>query len=132
MNDKTELTKEATKNLQERWENSDLVLRPPVNIFEDTKGIALEADMPGVSKNGLNIQVDKGRLFVEGAAQVNMPANLEPLYADVHSSRYQFSFALSTELDTGNIDANLKDGVLALRIPKRAELQPRKIDVRVG
>lgn len=132
MSQATSMTPEQTKALQDRWENSEYVLRPPVNIFEDAGGIALEADMPGVSKDGLAIQVDKGRLFVEGKAHVDMPSNLEPLYADVHSTRYQFSFALSNELDTTNVEAILKDGVLGLRIPKRAELQPRKVTVRVS
>jgi HSP20 family molecular chaperone IbpA len=131
MSQQTKLTSEA-KAVQNRWEDGDLILRPPVNIFEDAGGIVLEADIPGVSRERLTIQVDKGRLLVEGKAHVEMPEGLEPLYADVRSTRYQFSFALSTELDTGSIHAGLKDGVLELRIPKRSELQPRKVEVRVG
>jgi HSP20 family molecular chaperone IbpA len=132
MSQQTELTKEqAAKATLGRWEDSDIILRPPVNIFEDAEGIVLEADIPGVSREKLTIHVDKGRLLVEGKAFVDMPDGLEPLYADVRSTNYQFSFALSTELDTGNIQAGLKDGVLELRIPKRAELQPRKVEVRV-
>ncbi len=114
------------------WEHDDLALRPPVNIFEDTNGIILESDIPGVSRENLTIQVDKGRLLVEGKTHIDIPQNLEPLYADIRSNRYQFSFALSNELDTGKIQANLKDGVLELRIPKRVELQPRKIEVQVS
>lgn len=132
MSQNTELTDEQSKTVQDRWENNELILRPPVSIFEDAGGIVLESDVPGVSKEGLTIQVDKGRLFVEAKAHIDMPKDLEPLYADVRSTRYQFSFALSNELDTGNVDASLIDGVLELRIPKRVELQPRKIQVRVG
>ena len=61
-----------------------------------------------------------------------MPEGMEAIHADVRSTRYQRSFALSSELDGSKIDATLKDGVLTLRIPKREELQPRKIEVRVG
>jgi HSP20 family molecular chaperone IbpA len=134
MSEKTELTSETSngKEVANRWENDDVALRPPVNIFEDAHGIALEADMPGVAREQLTIQVDKGRLFVDGVTSIEIPDNLEPLYADVRSTHYQFSFALSRELDTGNIDASLKDGLLELRIPKKAELQPRKIEVRVS
>jgi HSP20 family protein len=57
---------------------------------------------------------------------------MEPLYADVRSTRYRRSFALSNELDSDKIDANLKDGVLTVRIPERAEMQPRKIEVRTS
>ena len=59
-----------------------------------------------------------------------MPEGMQPLYADVRSTRYQRSFALSRELDGDNIEASLKNGVLTLRIPKRAEHKPRKIEVR--
>lgn len=60
-----------------------------------------------------------------------MPEGMEALYADVRSTRYRRSFALSSELDTNEIQATIKDGVLRVRIPRRAEVQPRKIEVRV-
>lgn len=132
MSQNAELTSTQSKEVKERREDDGFVLRPPVNIFENAKGIVLEADMPGVPNDGLTVQVDKGRLFVEGNAHIDSPPNLEPLYADVRSTRYQFSFALSRELDTGNVEALLKDGVLRLSIPKRPELQPRKVEVRLG
>ena len=110
----------------------ETVLRPPVDVFEDAKGITLRVDMPGVSKEHLNIQVDKESLTVEGDARIEMPDDMEALYADIRSTRYRRSFGLSGELDTGGIEASLKDGVLSLRIPKRAEVRPRKIEVNVG
>jgi HSP20 family protein len=108
----------------------DVVLRPPVDIYEDTDGITLMADMPGVSRDRLTIEVDKDMLLVEGDARIDMPEGMEALYADVRSTRYRRSFTLSGELETGQIDASLKDGVLSVRIPKRAEVRPRKIEVR--
>jgi len=53
-------------------------------------------------------------------------------YADIHSTHYRRSFGLSGELDTGRTEAALKDGVLTIRIPKRAELKPRRIEVTAG
>lgn len=110
----------------------ETVLRPPVDIFEDAESITLVADMPGVSKERLNLQVDSDSLIVEGEASIDMPEGMDALYADIHSTRYRRSFALSGELETGAIDASLKDGVLRVHIPKRAEVQPRKIEVQVG
>jgi HSP20 family molecular chaperone IbpA len=108
-----------------------MVLHPPVDIFEDAEGITLEADMPGGSKDRLNMQVDRGALVVESNAHIEMPEEgMQALYADVRSTHYRRSFALSSELETDKIDANLKDGVLRVRIPKRAEARPRKIEVR--
>jgi HSP20 family protein len=107
-------------------------LRATVDIFEDAEGITLLADMPGVDKEHLNLEVANDALTVEGEVKIDMPEGIEALYADVRSTRYRRSFGLSGELETGEIDATLKDGVLRVRIPKRAEARPRKIDVRVA
>jgi HSP20 family molecular chaperone IbpA len=120
---------EAT-GVQQREREPDLVLRPPVDIYEDADGITLMADMPGVSRDRLTIEVDKDMLMIEGDARIDMPEGMEALYADVRSTRYRRSFTLSGELESGQIDASLRDGVLSVRIPKRAEVRPRKIEVR--
>jgi len=120
----------GSPGVQQREREPDVVLRPPVDIYEDADGITLMADMPGVSRDRLTIEVDKDMLLVEGDARIDMPEGMEALYADVRSTRYRRSFALSGELETGQIDASLKDGVLSVRIPKRAEVRPRKIEVR--
>jgi HSP20 family protein len=109
---------------------ADFALRPPVDVFENSEGITLWADMPGVSRERLHLRIDGTSLLLEGNVEFPIGGNMAALYADVRSTRYQCSFVLSTELDTTRIDANLKDGVLTVRIPKRAELRPRRIEVR--
>lgn len=111
---------------------SQALLLPPVDIFEDGDGITIVADMPGVSRDRLDLQVDGESLTVEGEARIDMPDGMQAVSADLRSTRYRRSFALSRELETGEIDASLKDGVLRVRIPKRAEVRPRKIEVNVG
>jgi HSP20 family protein len=108
----------------------EVVLRPPVDIYEDADGIMLMADMPGVSRERLTIEVDKDMLVLEGDARIDMSEGMEALHADVRSTRYRRSFTLSGELETGQIEASLRDGVLSVRIPKRAEVRPRRIEVR--
>ena len=125
-----DVKKTESTGVQQR--ETDMVLRPRVDIFEDAEGITLVADMPGVSRERLDLQVDKDSLTIEGEARIEMPEGMEALYADVRSTRYQRSFALSGELDVGQIDASLKDGVLSVHIPKRAEVKPRKVEVRVA
>jgi HSP20 family protein len=132
MTDSKDVAKQKTSEASKREQAPETVLRPPVDIYEDAEGITLLADMPGVSRERLNIEVDKEVLLVEGDAEISMPEKMEPLYADVRSTRYRRSFGLSGELDTGGIEASLKDGVLSLRIPKRAEVRPRKIEVNVA
>ena len=109
---------------------SEVALRPPCDIWEDAESIVMQIDMPGVSRDQLVIETEKDGLLVEGSAQIEMPDGLEALYADVQSTRYRRSFALSRDLDRDKIAAKLKDGVLTLHIPKREEVRPRKITVR--
>lgn len=116
----------------QRAQSAEAPIRPAVDIWEDKNGIVLCADMPGVSKDRLNLHIDGTNLIVEGQVAFDLPENAEALYADVRSSLYRRSFSLSGELETGKIEASLKDGVLTVRIPKRAELRPRKIEVQAS
>jgi HSP20 family protein len=115
---------------QQGVREEQLVLRPTVDVFEDAHGITVQAEMPGVSKERLNVQADHSNLLIEGEASIDTPAGMEAVYADVQAIHYGRSFVLSSELDTEAIDAKLKDGVLTIRIPKRREFRPRKVEVR--
>ncbi|HTT04629.1 MAG TPA: Hsp20/alpha crystallin family protein [Steroidobacteraceae bacterium] len=110
----------------------DLPMLPPVDIFEDAYRLTVQAEMPGVSKDSLNVQVDRNNLLIEGEIGLDMPAGMSALYADVQTRKYRRSFTLSGELETEKISATLEDGLLTVRIPKRSEFQPRKIKVNVG
>ena len=102
---------------------------PPVDIFEDESGFTVIADMPGVSKEQLNVRVTGDSLLIEGTATVPDIGNMDLLYGEVHTPQYRRSFTLSRELDPGKIEAKLANGVLRLRIPKGEEAKPRRIDV---
>jgi HSP20 family protein len=110
----------------------EVFLRPAVDIYEDAQGITLKADLPGVSHDRLEVKVDGSTLTIEGQAAIDMPEGMEALYADVKATRFRRNFTLSNELETDKISAEMKDGVLTLIVPKRAELQPRKIEIRTG
>ena len=132
MTTKQEMATSQTAAAQTKGREDELVIRPAVDIFEDAHGIMVVAEMPGVARDRLNVQADRNTLLIEGEAAIEMPAGMEALYADVQSTRYARTFVLSAELETDAVDAKLKDGVLTIRIPKRAEFRPRKVEVRVG
>lgn len=131
MNEKRDVVKPGADKLPKERE-AEMSIRMPVDIFEDETGITVLADMPGVSRERLDVQIDNNTLSIQGKTEIPVPDGMEALYADVRSTRYQRSFALSSELDGSKADASLKDGVLALRIPKREEHKARKIEVRTG
>jgi len=130
MSEKQEVTKPKTGELRQSEGQPEIALYPPVDIYEDGDGIHLQADMPGVSRDRLTVQVDRDTLLIEGEAKIDVPEGMDALYADVRSTRYRRSFTLSSELKSEAIEANLKDGVLSVRIPKREEAKPRRIEVR--
>ena len=117
---------------RQETETTDVVMRPPVDIHEDETAITLYADLPGVASDRLNIQVDDRTLTIAGVVALALPESMEALHAEVRSKHYERSFTLSRELDTDKIDASLKEGVLSLFIPKREEVRPRSIEVKVN
>ena len=105
---------------------------PRVDVLEDEAGITLLADLPGVPKDKLELKVEGDTLLVEGTVTAPMPQQLQSVYAEIRVPRYRRSFTLSRELDASRIEANLKDGVLNLRIPKQEHARPRRIEVRAS
>jgi HSP20 family protein len=137
MNDKTQVqttTDRTTATTQGRDDgrSDERAMLPRVDVLEDDGGITLLADLPGVPKDKLELKVEGDTLWIEGVVAQALPEHLEAVYAEVRVPRYRRAFTLSRELDTGRIDANLKDGVLNLRIPKQAHAQPRRIPVQAG
>ncbi len=107
-------------------------LLPPVDVIEDTAGITLVADLPGVPKDKLQLRVDADTLTLEGEVSLAAPEGLQPSHAEISVPRYRRTFTLSKELDPARISAELKNGVLRLRIPKAEHAKPRKIDIKVA
>jgi HSP20 family protein len=105
---------------------------PPVDIFEDGDAVTLVADMPGVAGDKLHVGIDHEVLTLEGEADIAFPDGLEAVHVDTPSARYRRTFTLSGDLDPAEISAELKDGVVTVRIPKRAEAKPRRVEVKVA
>ena len=111
---------------------NDGVLLPPVDVLEDATGITLLADLPGVSREGLHVGVEGDTLTIEGELSLNTPPALRASHAEVQQQRYRRRFTLSKELDPAQVQAELSQGVLRVRIPKAQHAQPRRIEVRAG
>ncbi|MDE2119108.1 MAG: Hsp20/alpha crystallin family protein [Betaproteobacteria bacterium] len=105
---------------------------PDVDVFEDADGITLRADMPGVPREQLQVQVDADTLTLRGELRVELPPGMAPFYAELRNGAWERSFTLSRELDTQAIQATMKDGVLELRIPKAEHAKPRRVQVELG
>lgn len=107
-------------------------LLPPVDVIEDAAGITLVADLPGVTREGLDLQVEAETLTIEGAVALKLPEGMEATHAEFGVPRYRRVFTLSKELDASRVEADFRDGVLKLRIPKAEHAQPKRIRINVG
>lgn len=125
------MTDKPVAKRNERPEDIQALL-PQVDVYENKDGILLVADLPGVPKDKLELRVDNDTLLIEADIVQDTPENMEAAYAEVRLSRYRRAFSLSSELDSSKIDAQLRDGVLNLRIPKHPHAQPRRIEVKVA
>jgi HSP20 family protein len=109
-----------------------ITLTPAVDIYEDSQGVTLWADLPGVTKDKLDVKVHDSSLSIEAEAVVTTPANLRLQHAEVREPHFARTFTLSPDFDTSQIEANLQDGVLKLTIPRRDEARPRRIEVKTS
>lgn len=107
-------------------------LLPPVDIIEDASAITITADIPGVEKSAVSINVDGRTLTIEAPLALGEANALVSVYAEIKANNYRRAFELSGELDTASIDAGLVDGVLTLRIPKLERAKPRRIEVKAA
>ena len=109
---------------------AEAALTPPVDVVEDGTGITLYADLPGVPKDKLHLQVESDTLTIEAESGMSVPEGLQSSHTEVGLARFRRVFTLSKELDTEKVSAELKQGVLKLRIPKVAQAQPRRIEIK--
>ena len=124
-------TNVATKQT-ETSKRPEPALLPPIDVIEDATGITLFADLPGVPKEKLSLQLEADSLSIEGEVALNVPQDMEASLAEVRLPRYRRVFNLSKELDAEKAAAEFKNGVLKLRIPKAEHAQPRKIEIKVA
>jgi len=102
---------------------------PAVDIVEDEKELILKADMPGVAKEGLDIQVEEGVLTLHGKVGTP-PADAVPVYAEYRIGDYYRAFTLSDEIDVEKIGAEMSNGVLTLHLPKADKVKTKKIAIK--
>ena len=123
------ITQPRESNLPSRQEPA---LWPPVDVIEDTTGITLYADLPGVARDKLSLRIEGDTLTIEGEVSLPVSKDMEASHAEVQLARYRRAFLLTKELDADKVNAELSQGVLRVRIPKAEHAQPRKIAVSVS
>ena len=106
-----------------------LLFNPPIDIYETTDGLVLYADLPGVTSEGLDLQVQDNRLTLFGRIQKQESDAGTVIHGEYQEGDFLRSFILSDEVDHDRISARLNNGVLRLELPRASRSQPRRIEV---
>lgn len=110
-----------------RRQNQDRRFQPAADIIETPDAVILKLDMPGVSKENVDLTVDKDMLTIFGKAQPEEVG--DPVYRETYVGDYQRQFSLTADVDSSKITATMTHGVLTVRIPKAEQVKPRKIKI---
>ncbi len=103
--------------------------QPAVDIFETAEELVLVADMPGVPSDSVDVDLKGDTLTLEGRVTPHEYEGLKPLYVEYGVGGYYRTFALGEMIDRDGIKAQLKNGVLVLRLPKAERARARRIAV---
>ena len=105
------------------------VFVPAADIFETEQALTVILEMPGVSKDSVDVNVETDVLTIEGRVDFSNYDGLQPLYTEYNVGNYARIFQLSSKIEQDRISAELKDGVMMLLLPKAEKAKPRKINV---
>ena len=120
----TTLENQTTTNHSTR----EFYVAPNVNIFETKDSYVLEAEMPGVSKDGLDITLEGTEITITGRRTPETTTG-ETLFRERHNADYRRVFELDPAIDTAKIAARIEQGILTVTLPKSERAKPRKLTV---
>lgn len=128
MSEKTDLVKrEETKPERSREVPA---VTPLVDIFENEDEILLYAEMPGVEKKDISVNIDNGKLTLSGMRKIE--TSDEANWAEFGDVEYQRTFSVPQTIDVQKVNAELKNGVLHLHLPKSEAAKPRQIEIKAA
>jgi HSP20 family protein len=111
-------------------DSDDLTAKYPVDIHEDSDGLTVAAELPGFTKEQVDVNIDNGVLTIAAQREQSQHDDATEHLHERRFTRVRRQFTLPTTVDASDVDATLADGVLTLRLQKKEEVKPRKIEVK--
>ena len=121
---------ESSVQTREETRASERYVKPAVDIIETEAGLALIADIPGATKEALDVNVEKGILTVSAPVSLSMPGR--PLYTEFEFAHYYRQFSIPETLDHVKAKDELSNGILTLTIPLAEAAKPRRIEIKAA
>ena len=103
---------------------------PLVDIYENDNEILMHADMPGVTKDNITVNIDNGKLTLTGTRKSEATGSAQ--WEEFGDVEYRRNFSVPQTIDVEKINAVLKDGVLRLHLPKSEAAKPRQIQIKAA
>lgn len=103
---------------------------PLVDIYENRDEILLQVDMPGVAKDEVTVNIDNGKLCLSGVRKLEAGGAAQ--WEEFGNVEFQRTFSVPQTIDPNQVNAELKDGVLHLHLPKSEAAKPRRIEIKAG
>lgn len=120
----------SKREKQEEMTRQVRYFTPPADIFENQEAILLELEVPGVTKNEINVSLEKGVLSIEAKIDPKRYEGFKPLYTEYNVGHYARKFEVSERIDSDKISAGLANGILTITLPKAEEAKPKKIEIK--
>src|ERR1051326_3251978 len=106
---------------------------PPVDIYEDEHNITLKIEVPGIDEKDIDVRIDNNTLTVHGERKIEKDEKEENFRrVERQYGSFTRSFTLPSSVDSGQVNANYDNGVLKIKLAKKAEAKPKQIKVNVG
>jgi len=121
----------ATKDVQQRPEEPRRRLRPVSNICEDEGKVMLRIEMPGVSKQDVEMHLDNNELSISGVRRPAVEAK-RYILRERRDGDFHQVYTIDETVDAERIDASMNNGVLTITLPLREAAKPRKIQITSG
>jgi len=115
-------TVESTRSLRQ--------VTPLVDIYENDDEILLHAEMPGVTKDDITVNIDNGTLTLTGVRSMNSEGVAD--WEEFGNVEYERAFSVPQTIDVNEVNAELKDGILALHLPKSEAAKPRQVEIKTA
>ncbi len=127
-----DIQKKETSEVKAKEEQVEKFIRPRTSIHEYEDSVKLIMDIPGVSKENVDINYNRGELTITGKRETWDKESTKPCYCERFDGSYRRVFSLDETLDPGKIDAKLALGVLELTIPKVEAVKPKRIEIKTS
>jgi HSP20 family protein len=120
--------KKLTKN---NYNTERPVIFPPVDIYETENEYVIKAEMPGVSRDYIDVVLNNRELDITGKINGNMPEEKNLKYSEFKLYDFNRKFKVGDDIDSSRLTAKLENGILTLNLPKSEKIKPKKIEIKV-